>query len=189
MVDQKATYGRRARRSTEVIRRLERARERNNRQLAAVRDREQRVEQALREYFAASEQADAVERTYAQRIERLEVQIEQLRAECAARLGDVRSGRARALFVVHESGRTVRQVAELVELSEKATRQLIGMGRCLPTTKRSRRPGPAGEGGQERADEPPGWPAEVAVQAQPAVVDAKDTPEASASASATRSGV
>jgi hypothetical protein len=131
-----------------VIRRLDRARERNNRQLAELRDREQRVERALRDYFAATEKAESVEQSYVHKIERLRTQIDDLRAESAARVDQVRDGQARALFVLHDAGRTVKQVAELVDVPEKVARHLIGVGRRLsdPSHRREYRPGGRAEG-------------------------------------------
>lgn len=129
MGKQTADRSRRVRRSTQVIRKLERARERNNRQLAEARIREQRVDQALRDYFAATERIEVVERTYQEKIAQVEARIRQLRADCAAKVADVRAAQAWALVVIHGAGRTVKQVADLVDLSEKATRQLIGLGR------------------------------------------------------------
>lgn len=120
---------RRVRRSTQVIRKLERARERNNKQLAEARIREQRIDQALRDYFAATERIEVVERTYQEKIAQVEARIRQLRADCAAKVADVRAAQAWALFAIHGAGRTVKQIADLVDLSEKATRQLIGLGR------------------------------------------------------------
>lgn len=138
--------GSRVRRATRVSRVLERARERNNRQLVVLREREQRVELALREYVAATEQVAAVEHSFEDRLSRLAAKMDEVRAERDSRLGDTRDARARAVFAIHDAGRTVKQVADLLELSEKAARQLIGQGRTVASAETGGGRGPSPRG-------------------------------------------
>lgn len=120
---------RRARRSTEVSRQLARARERNNRQLVAIREREVQVDQALRDYVAATEQIEAADLSCEERVAQWEQRMRQLREEHERTVLEVRSAQCRAVLAIHTAGRTVKQVAELLELSEKSARQLIACAR------------------------------------------------------------
>ncbi len=124
--------GRRVRRSTRVSRQLERARERNDRQLAQIWERERQVERELREYFAATDQIAAARQSCEDKVTQLMARVEQVRADTEAATADLLLAQGRAVFAIHTAGRTVRQVADLVDLSEKTTRHLIGIGRAAP---------------------------------------------------------
>lgn len=128
---------RRTRRSTRVSRQLARARQRNNEQLARIRERERQVDQALGEYVAAAAEIDVAEAMCREKLEQLDRRVRQIRDERENRVAGLRGAQARAVLVIHASGRTVKQVAELLELSEKAARQLIGEAR---STTRPERP-------------------------------------------------
>lgn len=129
MDDPDKVTGHRARRSTRVSSRLARARERNNRQLVRIRERELRVDRALADYVAAADLVTVAERACAVKVAELEQKIRQVRDDRDRRLADVRAAQARAALTIHDAGRTVFQVAELLELSEKVTRQLIKAAR------------------------------------------------------------
>jgi hypothetical protein len=136
------TGGRRnARRSTRVSRQLAQARERNNRQLVEIRERELQIDTALRDYVAVTEQIEAADHSCQDRVDQLERRITQLRQERDTAVANVRATQAKAALTIHAAGRTVRQVAELLQLSEKTARQLIGRGRALPSTPRQRQIG------------------------------------------------
>lgn len=120
---------RRARRSTRVSRQLAQARERNNRQLVLLREREARVDRALRDYVAATEQIEALDAVFQDKLAQVEERIHRVRTQREKTVAEVRAVQARAVLAIHTAGRTVKQVAELLDLSEKAARQLIGVGR------------------------------------------------------------
>lgn len=138
---------RNARRSTRVSRQLAQARERNNKQLIEIRERELQIDTALRDYVAATEQIEAVDRTCQDKVDQLERRITQLQSERDRAITDVQAAQAKAALAIHAAGRTVKQVAELLQLSEKTARQLIGRGRSLSTVPR-RRPSEQGSPAQ-----------------------------------------
>lgn len=138
---------RNARRSTRVSRQLAQARERNNKQLIEIRERELQIDTALRDYVAATEQIEAVDRTCQDKVDQLGRRITQLQSERDRAIADVQAAQARAALAIHAAGRTVKQVAELLQLSGKTARQLIGRGRSLSPVPR-RRPSEQGSPAQ-----------------------------------------
>ncbi|GGM67761.1 hypothetical protein GCM10012275_42960 [Longimycelium tulufanense] len=124
--------GRRRRRAPKVVRQLERARERNARQLAEQRQREQRVEQALGAFIAAGEQIEAVEQRLQEKVREHETKVSRLREAAEQKVSGARVARARAALAIHEAGRTVEQVADLLEVSQREARRLIAVGRQAP---------------------------------------------------------
>lgn len=131
MVESKSTRGRRPRRSTRISKRLERARQRNADQLAEQKQREQRVEDALREYIEAGDAIATEDAACEEKVAALHRKIGALRAESQERVIGEHTRQAQAALAIHEAGRTVEQVAELLELrSEKEARRLIAAGRA-----------------------------------------------------------
>jgi hypothetical protein len=126
----------RGRRTTRVSQQLARARERNNRQLIAIRERELQIDQGIRDYVAATQQIDTADQACQDKVTCLERKIVEARAARDMAVADVRAAQARAVWAIHTAGRTVKQIAELLELSEKAARQLMGRGRNLPSARR-----------------------------------------------------
>ncbi|MBQ0927555.1 hypothetical protein [Saccharopolyspora endophytica] len=125
-----STRGRRPRRSTRISQRLERARQRNADQLAEQRWREQRVEDALREFIEAGEAIAAEDAACEAKVAALQRKIDALCAESRERVTGEHTRQAQAALAIHEAGRTVEQVGELLELrSEKEARRLITAGR------------------------------------------------------------
>ncbi|MEY8042630.1 hypothetical protein AB8O55_24760 [Saccharopolyspora cebuensis] len=130
MVESTSTRGRRPRRSTRISQQLERARQRNADQLAAQREREQRVDDALAEFVDAGEHIATEETTCEEKVAALQRRIDQTRAASREKVAGEHARQARAALAIHEAGRTVEQVAELLELrSEKEARRLIAAGR------------------------------------------------------------
>lgn len=122
--------GRRPRRSTRVSQRLQHARERNAAQLAAQRDREQRVEKALGAFVDAGELIASEDAACEEKVAALQRKIEQTRADSRERVAGEHARQAQAALAIHEAGRNAAQVAELLELrSEKEARRLIAAGR------------------------------------------------------------
>jgi hypothetical protein len=129
MVEQSTGADRRARRSTRVSRQLAAARDRNNKQLVAIREREVLVDQALRDYVAASEEVVVADQVCQDKVAQLEQRIKEARTLRDDQVARTQATQAHAVAAIHDAGRTVKQVAELLALSEKATRQLLKDGR------------------------------------------------------------
>ena len=126
-----STRGRRPRRSTRISQRLERARQRNADQLAEQKRREQRVEDALREFIEAGEAIATEDAACEEKVAVLQRKIDALRAESQERVTGEHTRQGRAALAIHEAGRTVEQVADLLELrSEKEARRMIAAGRA-----------------------------------------------------------
>ncbi|MFI6029454.1 hypothetical protein [Amycolatopsis magusensis] len=121
---------RRARRSTEVSRRLQEARRRDAEQLKAQREKERRVEEGLDAYFTAADLIEAAEQECQRRIEPHERAIAELREQRDAVVAEQETAQGRAALAIHDADRTVEQVGELLELGEKSARRLIAAGRA-----------------------------------------------------------
>lgn len=106
-----AAQRRRTRRPTEAAGRLDRSRRRNVDYLQAQRDAGGRIEAALHAYVA------------------LEQQIEQVRAAAQNDIKQIRQQQAIAVWQMSHVGRTVRQIAELLEIPHKDIRRLLSAGR------------------------------------------------------------
>jgi hypothetical protein len=91
--------------------RLDRSRQRNVDQLQAQRVAERRIETARHAYVA------------------LEQQIEQVRAAAHNDIEQVRQQQAIAVWQVSQTGRTVPQISELLEIPQADTWQLLSAGR------------------------------------------------------------
>ncbi|WP_091454868.1 hypothetical protein [Actinokineospora iranica] len=112
-----------------MSRELEAARARYASQLALQRDREAAVVAGLGAYFDAGQKIVAAEAECEERVRPLERAIAELREKRDRVVAEQEAEQARAALSIHESDRTVEQVGELLELSEKAARKLIGEGR------------------------------------------------------------
>lgn len=124
----------RVRRSTRVSRQLAEARRRNLEQLARQRAQEQRVEEALAEFFQAADRQAVAEEDCRRRIEPHERAIARARRQRDRLVAEQEEAQARAALAIHEADRTVEQVAELLELSVKDARRLIAAGREAAAT-------------------------------------------------------
>lgn len=129
MTETKTTPKKRARRSTLASRKLEAARQRLANQLAEERDREERIRQALRSFMDAGQKIAATEEACEEKVAELERRIERLREKAQEKVAGAHTEQARAALAMHEAGRTVEQVAELLEVSQKEARRLIAAGR------------------------------------------------------------
>lgn len=127
--DGPTTKQRRARRPTEAAARLERLRQRNAEQLEAQREAERRVETALKAYVDADVSINAVERDRDEKVAGLNQQIEQARAATQMKIEQIRRQQADAVWQLSDTGRTVEQIAELLELPQKEARRLLAAGR------------------------------------------------------------
>ncbi|MGH4011283.1 MAG: hypothetical protein ACRDTH_24505 [Pseudonocardiaceae bacterium] len=129
MVEDGTTKRRRARLPTEAAARLQRLRKRNADQLEAQREAERRIEAALTAYVDADVSITAVERARDEKVTGLEQQIEQAREAAQERIEQVRAQQAVAVWQLNTAGRTVEQIAELLEVSQKEARRLLSAGR------------------------------------------------------------
>lgn len=129
MVEDGTTTRRRARRPTEAAARLDRLRKRNADQLEAQREAERRIEAALKVYVDADVSISAVERARDEKATGLEKQIEQARDAAQERIEQIRAQQAVAVWQLNAAGRTVEQIAELLEVSQKEARRLLSAGR------------------------------------------------------------
>lgn len=129
MTELETTPRKRARRSTATSRKLEEARRRLARQLAEERGREERIKRALREFMTAGEKIAAAEKACEEKVTELQNRIKRLRDQAAEKVVGAHTQQARAALTMHEAGRTVEQVADLLAVSEKKARQLIATGR------------------------------------------------------------
>ena len=127
--DRSAGKRRRARRPTEATARLDRLRKRNADQLEAQREAERRVEAALKDYVDADVSISVVEQERDEEVSDLERQIEQVRETAQRKVEQVRAAQAAAVWQLNSAGRTVEQIADLLELSQKEARRLVSAGR------------------------------------------------------------
>lgn len=123
------TRRRRERRPTEVAARLERLRQRNAVQLEAQREAERRIEAALKAYVDADVSVSAVERDRDEKVTTLHRQIEQASEAARVKVEQIRAQQAVAVWQLNTAGRTVEQIAELLEVSQKEARRLLSTGR------------------------------------------------------------
>lgn len=165
------TKRRRARRPTEVAARLERLRKRNADQLEAQREAERRIEAALKVYVDADVSISSVEQVRDEKVAGLERQIEQAREAAQERVEQIRAQQAVAVWQLNDAGRTVEQIAELLEVSQKETRRLLSAGRTVGESDPVAAPGksstPSGNNaapadGQQSVQQPSPMPAGAA---------------------------
>lgn len=133
------------RRSTRVTKQLEQLRERETAQRAEEEDRRRRLDQGMRDYAAAAAVIADKEESAQRKIDGLRARIVRLEEEMGAALSESRDRQARAVLEIHQAGKTVQQVAELLNLSAKRTRQLIKDGRRVVAAAAEHRDDP-GEG-------------------------------------------
>src|SRR5918997_2752345 len=125
MVEDDTTKRWRARRPTEAAARLQRLRQRNADQLEAQREAERRIETALKVYVDADVSITAVERARDEKVAGLGQQIEQAREAAQDRIEQIQAQQAVAVWQLNGAGRTVEQIAELLEMPQKETRRLL----------------------------------------------------------------
>ena len=165
--DKRQPRPKRARRSTRVSEALHAARKRNNEQLAQQRLREEQVDRALEEYFAAADMITAAERELTRKIKPYEDTIAKLRAAEAATRIEAEAIQAQAALTIHDAERTVSEVGELLGLSEKAARSLIADGKAVAAGSAQARDAtaekafPAQPGTSPESDRGPGGAASV----------------------------
>jgi transcription initiation factor TFIIIB Brf1 subunit/transcription initiation factor TFIIB len=173
MSDEGATKRRRARRPTEVAARLQRLRQRNADQLEAQREAERRIETALTAYVEADVSIHAVERDRDQKLAALQQQTEQVREAAREKIEQIQAQQAIAVWQLNTAGRTVEQIAELLEVPHKEARRLLSTGRTTAELDHVAAPGNSSTPSGNTA------PAEQPAQPQPPPMPAGATSEAS----------
>jgi len=116
-------------RSNRVGRELALLRRRNAEQLAQARERERRVDEALRNYAAATTRIASADSAHEAKVRRLRERIEKLTAAHAEALEQDVRAQAAAVRQISDSGRTVRDLAELLDLSQRAVGRLLERSR------------------------------------------------------------
>jgi hypothetical protein len=105
-------------------------RERNEAQQEQALERERRVDQALRDYARAGARLAAADDAHAARVADLEERLARLQADHERAGRDDVLRQARAALTVHECGRTVADLAELLATSEKAVSKMLRRARA-----------------------------------------------------------
>lgn len=156
MTEEGTTKRHRARRPTEVAARLERLRQRNAEQLEAQREAERRIETALKAYVEADVSIHTVERDRDEKFAALERQTEQVREAALEKVEQIRAQQAIAVWQLNTAGRTVEQIAELLEVSQKDTRRLLSAGRAATQSDPVAAPGESStpSGNADPAEQP-----------------------------------
>ncbi|WP_034271040.1 hypothetical protein [Haloechinothrix halophila] len=155
MTETKTSPKKRARRSTLASRKLEAARQRLANQLAEERDREERIKQALRSFMDAGQKIAAAEEACEEKVAELEKRIERLREKAQENVAGAHTEQTCAALTMHEAGRTMEQVAELLEVSQKEARRLIAAGREASAE-------PGGSSPKRRPDRATEWAGDAA---------------------------
>lgn len=125
MVDARQRTGRRGRQPNRAADQLAQLRQRNNDQLADARERERRVDDALRGFVTAGARIDAAAQAHAAKVRRLQARISALDEQQAVAVADDTAAQAQAALVIHECGRTVGELAELLALSQRAVARML----------------------------------------------------------------
>jgi hypothetical protein len=83
----------------------------------------------------------AVARARDEKVAGLEQQIEQAREIAQERIEQIRAQQAVAVWQLNGAGRTVEQIAELLEMPQKDTRRLLSAGRSAAESEPATTPG------------------------------------------------
>lgn len=139
MVDSKSGKPTSERRSNSVGRELAQLRRRNAEQLAQARERERRVDEALREYATATTRIAAADRAHDEKVRRLRARIDAVTAAYEETVEQDVMAQALAVRRIYDSGRTVRDLAKLLDISQRAVGRLLDRSRGSSETGSSRR--------------------------------------------------
>lgn len=131
-----------ARRPTEAVVRPDRPRQRNVDYPQAQRDAQRRIDTALHTYVA------------------LEQQIKQIHTAAQNDINQIRQQRANVVRHISHTGRTVQQIAELLDIPQADTWQLLSAGRTAAAHATDDRPSPSTNPPDQQQPPPPHpWPA------------------------------
>ncbi|WP_433664762.1 hypothetical protein ACQPW1_22995 [Nocardia sp. CA-128927] len=110
-----------------MIERLERSRNRFRERRAAAAQREQVVASAVEEYIHAWHAIRGLEQARDDEIAALEQQINTIRQHATSEIATQRRQQALAAVMIREQGHRDDDVADLLEITPKQVRQLIGL--------------------------------------------------------------
>jgi hypothetical protein len=134
----------------EAARHLERLRA-NKAQLDLDRQaRERREEQALAAFVAACARGDQLAQERDERLAALRAQMDRARADYHEQLGRCEQSQVTALAELRQAGRTVEEIAALVELPRERVKRYLRNGQTA--SRRHEGPQPAGDAGQGNSD-------------------------------------
>ncbi|MEV0047669.1 hypothetical protein AB0H60_29945 [Nocardia rhamnosiphila] len=123
-------------RSPEVLDRIQRSRERVKARRDAARLQEQTILAAVKRYIDAWQAIRAREGKRDSDLEELRGRITEVEAEAVAEIDRHRVTQAGAAATLREQGQSDDQIAELLEITSKEARRLLGLARAVtePTT-------------------------------------------------------
>ncbi|MEU1953405.1 hypothetical protein [Nocardia rhamnosiphila] len=130
-----------SRRSPEVLDRIQRSEERVKARRDAARLQEQIILTAVKRYIDAWQAIRAREKKRDSDIEQLRGRITEVEAEAAAEIDRHRVTQAGVAATLREQGQTDDDIAELLEITPKEARRLLGPARSASELSRAR-PGP-----------------------------------------------
>ncbi|WP_157224265.1 hypothetical protein [Nocardia paucivorans] len=145
------------RRPPEVLDRIQRSRERAKARRDAARQREQVIIAAVKRYIDAWQAIVARESKRDSDIEQLRRRITEVEAEAAAEIDRHRSTQAGVAATLREQGQSDDEIAELLEITPKEARRLLGLARTATkptTTQPVPPPGPQSGGQKEPSPDP-----------------------------------
>lgn len=128
--------------SPELVARLQRSRQRSLQRRAAATEREKTITRAVGEYLAAWNAITHAQQRRDSEVERLQTQIAAVIADAAAEIATHEHEQAAAAAVVRAQVPTDEEVADLLEITVKRARQLLGGARAS-TSRQSRRRTPS----------------------------------------------
>lgn len=121
----------RKRSSPEVVARLQRSRRRTMDRRAAARASERTVTAAIQDYISAWHAIQLVEQRRDKNIVELKKQIDQATARAADEIAGHQRAQAEAAATMHSEGHNDDEIAELLEITPKQARQLLGATRKI----------------------------------------------------------
>lgn len=133
--------GRRPRLTDDATKHLERLRANKAQLDLDRRERERREEQALAAFVAACARADQLARDRDEQLATLRAQMDHARADYHEQLRQCEHSQAAALGDLRQAGRTVEEIAALLELPRERVKRYLRNGRQSP--RGNGRPQPA----------------------------------------------
>ncbi|MFF0496433.1 hypothetical protein ACFYU5_08525 [Nocardia aobensis] len=110
--------------------RLHHSRSVMDRRRALERQREQAVTEAVRDYWSAWQAISTIEQRRDRRIQTLRDRMSDLGEAAATEIAVHQDNQAAAAKRMNEHGCSIDDIAELLEISSRAARQLLGYGRA-----------------------------------------------------------
>ncbi|MRH93047.1 hypothetical protein GFY24_37465 [Nocardia sp. SYP-A9097] len=125
--------------SPELVARLQRSRQRSLQRRAAATEREKTITRAVGKYLAAWNAITNAEQRRDSEVERLREQIDTVIARASTEIGGYENAQAAAAAAVRAHVQADEEVADLLEITLKRARQLLGGSRArTPAQSRGR---------------------------------------------------